>query len=449
MGGDSRNRAPAFRRDESMASEMSGELLDTDKLQQQLGGSMKLVEVTCQLAAQQDLEQILQTVTTSVCEALNCERASLYLYDEHKQELYTRAVTELEIAEIRTSVEGGITGWVARRRKIANIPDPHLDARWNSAIDRQTGFQTRNILAAPVISQHDGRLLGVLQLLNKLDGKFDDFDEQLIQAFASHAATALERALLVDEARRSQEIQVSLEMARNIQSGFLPAKLPHIPGYEVAAWWQPAEAVGGDYYDLLQLPDGKLGLAVADVSGHGVAASLIMASVRAMLHVLTRTLSDPDEIISLLSETIDPDLHDERFITFLMVALDPHKHEARFANAGHGPALHFHRRTQTFHKLRSTALPMGFLTDFRVPGGQPLQLEPGDLLLLATDGAVELRDGHNEIFGNERLQHIVREHCRLPAPALVDVIRKAITSFHTEAHPPDDITLLLVERKMG
>ncbi len=428
---------------------MSRELVDIDKLQQQLSGSMKLVEVTCHLAAQHDLESILQTVTDSVCEALTCERASLYLYDEQANELYTRVVTELEIAEIRTSVEGGITGWVARRKKIANIPDPHLDARWNSAIDRQTGFHTRNILAAPVVSPHDGRLLGVLQLLNKIEGKFEENDEQLIQAFASHAATALERALLLEEARRSHEIQVSIEMARSIQAGFLPARLPNIPGYEVAAWWQPAEAVGGDYYDLVDLPNGRLGLAVADVSGHGVAASLIMASVRAMLHVLTRTLSEPDEIISLLSETIDPDLHEERFITFLMVALDPQTHEVTFANAGHGPALHFSREPQTFRKLNSTGLPMGFLTDFKMPRGQPISLEAGDLLLLATDGAIELRNNQDEMFGLERLEQIVRENRHLPAPEMLNVIRKAITSFNKEEHPPDDITLLLLERKLG
>jgi len=428
---------------------MSNELVDVDKLQQQLNGSMKLVEVTCHLAAQHDLESILQTVTDSVCEALTCERASLYLYDEQTNELYTRVVTELEIAEIRSSLDGGITGWVARRKKIANIPDPHLDARWNSAIDRQTGFHTRNILAAPVVSPHDGRLLGVLQLLNKNEGKFEEADEQLIQAFASHAATALERALLLADARRSHEIQVSIEMARSIQAGFLPARLPDIPGYEVAAWWQPAEAVGGDYYDLVNLPNGRLGLAVADVSGHGVAASLIMASVRAMLHVLTRTLSEPEEIISLLSETIDPDLHEERFITFLMVALDPQTHEVTYSNAGHGPALHFSRGSETFHKLDSTGLPMGFLANFKIPHGRPVQMEPGDMLLLATDGAIELRNDRHEMFGRERLQQIVREHRHLPAPELLDVVRNAITSFHSEEHPPDDITLLLVERKLN
>ena len=423
------------------------EPIDPELLQQRLNGSMKLVETTCQLAAQHDLQQILETVTTSVCEALSCERASLYLYDEARKELFTRVVTELEIEEIRSSVDHGITGWVARRRMVANIPDPHIDARWNSAIDRKTGFHTRNILAAPIISAHDSRLIGVLQLLNKEGGSFDSFDEQLLQAFASHAATALERAKLLDDARRSNELKISIEVGRSIQTGFLPSSLPQIPGYEVAAWWEPAEAVGGDYYDLIHLPDGRLGLVVADVSGHGVGPSLIMASVRAMLHVLSRTRSSPDQILSLLSESITPDLHEGRFITFLMVALDPVRHELSFANAGHGPALHFHRATGEFEILDSTGMPIGFTDDYAVPQGPMIDLEPGDLLLLATDGAIELRNDRDEMFGRHRLEQVVRENSHLPAADLISRIRRAITSFHSKQHPPDDVTVLVLERK--
>ena len=422
--------------------------LDPEVLQQRLAGSMKLVEVTCKLAAQHGLDQVLQTVTSSVCEALACERASLYLYDEKRQELFTRVVTELEIEEIRSSIENGITGWVARRRKVANIPDPHHDARWNSSIDRKTGFRTRNILAAPILSAHSDRLIGVLQLLNKEQGSFDDFDEQLVQAFASHAAVALERAQLLEEARRSNELKVSIEMGRSIQAGFLPSRLPSVPGYEVAAWWQPTEAVGGDYYDLIRLPDGRLGLVVADVSGHGFGPSLIMASVRAMLHVLSRTQSQPEQILSLLAETITPDLTEGRFITFLMVALDPQTHELAFANAGHGPALHYRRATGQFQSLDSTGMPIGFTSEFAIPPGNNLKLDPGDLLLLATDGAIELRNAEDEMFGRQRLEDLVHRHCHLPAAELLAVIRTAIAEFHRQTHPPDDVTLLILERKL-
>ena len=127
-----------------------------------------------------------------------------------------------------------------------------------------------------------------MQLLNKHDGSFSQFDEQMIRAFAAHAATALERASLVADAQRSHELETAVNMGRRIQQSFLPRHLPKIPGYDLAAWWRPAESVSGDYYDVIPLPDGRLGLVVADVSGHGVGPSLLMASVRAMIHVLAR-----------------------------------------------------------------------------------------------------------------------------------------------------------------
>lgn len=420
-----------------------------DSSERKLAGLMKLVEITHGLAALHDLDKILQTITAGAGDALACERASLYLYDEQKQEVFTRVVTELEIEEIRTSIDFGITGWVARRKQIANIPDPRVDARWNSSIDRKTGFQTRNILAAPLISQHDERLVGVLQLLNKREGSFDEFDEHLLEAFALHAAAAIERSELVDEVRRAHALRVAVEVGHSIQASFMPVNLPTIAGYEVAAWWEPAEQVSGDYYDAIHLPDGRLGLIVADVSGHGVGPALIMASVRAMLRILAQRCSDPLEIVERLAKSIQPDLQEGRFITFFIVAIDPNSHEISYANAGHGPALHYRRDTNEFEHFPTTSLPLGVSADLEFPRGEPFDVKPGDLLLLATDGAIELRNERDEMFGRKRLERLVSRNRTLNAQDLLAVIRDAINRFHPRDHPPDDITLIILERKLN
>ena len=427
---------------------MPPETLDPELLQQRLGGLMKLVEITCKLAAQHDLDEILETVTEGVRESLDCERASLFLYDDDRRELYTHVATDLELEEIRTSIDHGITGWVARERKAALIADPDTDPRWNGTFDQESGFRTRNLLAAPVLSPRDGRTAGVLEALNKREAAFSEYDLRVLEAFAAHAATALERARLMDEARRSHELQVSVELGRSIQTSFLPRRIPRVPGYEIATWWQPAEAVSGDYYDVLGLPDGRLGIVVADVSGHGVGPSLLMASARAMLHVAAQTGSDPHQIISLLSETMYPDLQSGRFITFLMIALDPRAHRVTFANAGHGPALHFRRATREFLELEATCLPLGVASDVELSASRSFELAPGDLLVLATDGAFELRNQNDEMFGVDRLKQLIIENRRLPASELLTVVRKAITEFHPGDHPPDDITVLLLERKL-
>jgi serine phosphatase RsbU (regulator of sigma subunit) len=419
-----------------------------NRFEHRLAGLRKLLEITRELAAETELDRILQIITDGVCDAIECERASLFLYDPRKRELYTRVATELEIREIRMPIGDGINGWVGRNHRLLNVPRPALDPRWNSSFDGLTGFRTRNILAAPLLSRGDGRLLGTLELLNSTRGsEFDCGDEQLLEAFAAHAAASLDRADLLDNLRKTRELEGSLEAARNVQQGFLPQCLPVIPGYEIAAWWQPALGVAGDYYDAVTLPDGQIALVIADVSGHGLAASLIMAAARAMLHVLLRTQSDPARILTLLGATITPDLQAGRFITILLGMLDPGLHLFRFSNGGHGPAFQLQRSDGACRELEPTNCPIGVIPDDYRESADPVRFEPGDLLVLATDGAIEQRNAQGQMFGRERFEALVRRHQALPAVQLLDRLKGEIQQFFTSAHPHDDITLLIVERK--
>ncbi|MDZ4689091.1 MAG: GAF domain-containing SpoIIE family protein phosphatase [Planctomycetaceae bacterium] len=405
----------------------------------------RLLELALELGGEHDPERILQIATDGVCDAVGCERASLFLVDEARQELYTRVVTELEIAEIRHPLDRGTVGWVATQRQLLSVPHPPSDPRWDAGTDRKTGFTTRNILAAPVISPHDQRLLGVLQLLNKPAG-FAALDERLVQAFAAHVAVALERRRFLDESREAAVLRHTLEMGLKIQSTFLPDKLPDIPGYEVAAWWQPAEFVSGDYYDWFPLPDGRWGFAIGDVSGHGLAASLIMASVRAMVHVLVQTVSTPREFFAVLRNSIAKDLTNGRFITILFVGLDIHRHEVRTWNAGHGPAGIYHLRTGVYHPIAPTTTPLGFPSLELSHDDGLTRLDVGDLVVLGTDGVIEVRNADGEMFGNQRLQEMIEQYAALPAAELVSHISAAVRHFHGRPLPPDDTTLVVIRR---
>ncbi|MEX1231945.1 MAG: GAF domain-containing SpoIIE family protein phosphatase [Planctomycetaceae bacterium] len=416
-------------------------------LPERIVGLMGLLETTCQLAALWDEDEILKLVTNGVCAALDCERATLFLYDAESQELYTRVVTQLELREIRLPLGRGVSGWVAREQRLANIANPHEDPRWNPDVDRQTGFRTRNILAAPVVSAHDGRLCGVLQLLNKPGGAFDVFDEQIVRAYALHAAYALERAGLWKQARITQELQLSLEMGRKIQLGFLPHELPQIEHYEIASWWEPAEAVGGDYFDLLWFEEGRLRGVIADVSGHGVGASLIMASARAMWRVLANTGVAPDQTLNWLSDAISSDLREGRFITMLMAELDVHQHRLTYANAGHGPAMMYKAAERECFKLRSTGLPLGFSGEKRCVMGPSFDLAPGDVVLLATDGVIERKNPAGDYYGAARLTDALKHAHGLSAQEIVDAIKQSHADFSGNLPADDDITMLVLRRK--
>lgn len=421
-------------------------LPDSAELARRVESLHRLLEVSRSLAAEVDLDRILSTITREACHALDCDRATIYQYDSDTNELYTRIATELEVASIRKPLSQGISGSVAADRVIANISDPAGDPRWDSSVDAATGYRTRNILAAPLIAPHDGSLLGVLQLLNKQGGTFDSIDEELLVAFGQHASVSLDRARMIAEIKSQQATQASLNVAREIQRGFMPRELPVIPGYEVATWWFPNEAVGGDYCDVLKLQDGCTGLVIADVSGHGLGPALLMASVRAALRALTLDHSSSEVLLNLLGQSLGDDLQDGRFITMVFAALNSKDHRLEYANAGHAPAIHFRSSSDEFLPLEATGLPLGVLERPEYPQGPPLQLEAGDILILCTDGIVEAMDADYKQFGTARLQQIIRSFKSEPTAQMVEHIGAEVTRHYVGDSPPDDLTILALRR---
>lgn len=420
--------------------------LPVEELKQRLLALENLLDVTRHLARDIDLNAILEAITREACEALDCDRASLYQYDRKRQELFTRVAMDLEIAEIRKPLGEGISGDVARRRRLANVADPAGDPRWSSSVDEETGYRTQSILAAPLVASRDGELLGVLQLLNKRGGTFTPFDEELIVAFSQHAAAALDRTRLVDELRQRNAVEVSLDVAREIQRGFMPEKLPDVPGYELASWWFPNQAVGGDYCDVIGRDDGKLALVIADVSGHGLGPALLMASVRAALRALMLDHSQPDTLLQLLGKSLSADLQNGRFITLALVELDPRRHLVEYANAGHAPALHYSARQQTFQPLEATGMPLGVLDDPEYGSGLPVVLDRGDLVVLCTDGIVEAMDDDRQQFGQARLEQIIRENATAPVAEIVRLVGENVEQHYVGESPPDDLTILAARR---
>ena len=416
------------------------------ELERRIDSLNRLLEVSRSLAAEVDLDRILSTITREACHALDCDRATIYQFDPETNELYTRVATELEVASIRKPLNQGISGVVAAERVIANVPNPAADPRWDSSVDTATGYRTRNILAAPLIAPHDGSLLGVLQLLNKQVGTFDAIDEELLVAFGQHASVSLDRARMILEIKSQQATQASLNVAREIQRGFMPRELPVIPGYEVASWWYPNEAVGGDYCDVFKLRDGRTGLVIADVSGHGLGPAMLMASVRAALRALLLGHASTEVLLNLLGHSLGEDLQDGRFITIVLASLDAQTHRVDFANAGHAPALHYRNSSDQFESLEATGLPLGVLERPDYPQGPPIEMAIGDLLVLCTDGIVEATDADDQPFGVERLQQIVRSLKSESVPQLVEQIGVQVTEHYVGDSPPDDLTILALRR---
>ena len=408
-----------------------------------LDGLNRLLEVTRVLAEEIDLSRMLDTIVREASRALRCDRAILYQLDAKRNVL---SATAGVAAGLILPLEIGVAGYVARTREMLNVPAANRDSRWDATYDRLVGYQTQTVLAAPLIAARDGRLLGVLEMLNNAGGPFDADDEALAIAFSCHAAAALDRARLIDELHRRRELEHSLMAAREVQRRFMPSSLPAIPGYEVATWWFPNEAVGGDYCDVIPLGGGKTALTIADVAGHGLGPSLLMASVRAALRTLLLGESGPQALLEHLAIALAEDFESGAFITMFLGQLDPQRHELIHSNAGHGPVLVYRAGTSTFEELDSTGVPLGVIIPTQYPLAPSVTFLPGDLLVLVTDGIVESMDSRGQQFGVERLMALVARHPTMPLPELAREIGRQVELHYVGDSPPDDLTVLLLRR---
>ncbi|MFN0016769.1 MAG: PP2C family protein-serine/threonine phosphatase [Pirellulaceae bacterium] len=418
-------------------------MLSPERICNSLPGLNRLLEVTRVLALEIDLGRALDAIVKEASNALQCERALLYQYDPKRETLFTTAGTEVPVY---LKIDQGIAGYVARQRLMVNVPDTAQEPRWDSTYDKATGYNTKTILAVPLVAARDGRLLGVLEMLNNIGGPFDSDDESLAIAFSNHAAAALDRARLVEDIQRRKELEASLNIAREVQRRFMPSQMPQIEGYEAATWWFPNEAVGGDYCDVIPLTDGRTAFCIADVCGHGLGPSLLMASVRASIRTLLLSEASPQVLLESLGRALVDDFQHGAFVTMVMAMLDSKRHEVSFANAGHAPAMLYRAADRSFVELESTGLPVGVIDPPSCPLGPVLAMHPGDILVLGTDGIVESMDQRGTQFGNERLQECIVKGASGPLPELVRNIGRAVELHYVGDSPPDDLTLLAVRR---
>ncbi|MDD4868567.1 MAG: SpoIIE family protein phosphatase, partial [Mycobacterium sp.] len=300
----------------------------------------RLLDITRQMAASTDLSELLGTIVDATREVLDCQRATIFLYDRHTSELYSRVATGVE--SIRFPANRGIAGAAAQQRIVVNVPDAYADPRFNQEIDRQTGFRTHNLLTFP-LENLSGELMGVLQALNKSDGPFGAADEDLARVLSAQAGVALHRYVLLEEYAHKQRMARDLELARRIQQALFPEHTPAIGCYEVAGWNRAADETGGDCYDFIPLAGGRCAFLLADATGHGIGAALVMAQCRSLVRAMLSVTQDLSAVGARVNQFLGHDLLDDRFVTAFVGVLDPQRHRLEYVAAGQGPLLFLSR----------------------------------------------------------------------------------------------------------
>ena len=305
-------------------------------------------------------------------------------------------------------------------------------------------------MVVPLVSQ--GELIGLLNLGPRLSQQeYSADDRKLLNDLATQTAPAVQVAQLVrqqqQQAQERERIEQELRVARLIQQTLLPKELPDLPGYQLAAYYQPAREVGGDFYDFLELEDGRLGLVVGDVTDKGVPAALVMATTRTMLRASAQRLDSPGEVLKRVNDVMVPDIPPNMFVTCLYAILDPATGRLHYANAGHD--LPYRRKASGSaggaEELRATGMPLGLLPGMGYEEKE-IVLERGESVLFYSDGLVEAHDPQREMFGFPRLQGLVGAH-RSGGEAMVSFLLSELSRFVGEDwEQEDDITLVTLER---
>jgi sigma-B regulation protein RsbU (phosphoserine phosphatase) len=310
-------------------------------------------------------------------------------------------------------------------------------------------FRIRSVMCVPLCTS-EGKAFGVIQLdTQDRAKKFTQEDLKLLWGVANQAAIAMENARLHEEAVQRERIRRDLELATRVQNSFLPSSLPRVPGYEFYARYQPAQAVGGDYYDFIPLPQGRWAVAVGDVAGKGVSAALLMAKLSSDTRFCFLSEPDPAQALGKLNSQLFPFTSAmDRFVTLAVVVLDPSQHTAMLVSAGHPSPLLTRRggaSLQDAMPKTAAGLPLGMMESCTYESC-PLELQPGDNLFLFSDGVPDALDARNNPFSLAGIQRVVQEAGLVSAAVLGERIIKAVAQHASNRDPHDDITLVCLGR---
>lgn len=320
--------------------------------------------------------------------------------------------------------------------------DATSDARFQSS-ESIADFRIRSMICAPLFNS-DGGAIGALQIdTTDQRNRFEEQDVEVLAAVASQAAVAIQNAQLHDRALIQKAVEHDLKLAIEVQAAFLPNTAPELGGFRFHSYYSAANHIGGDYYDYIRLPDGRVGVVVADVVGHGVAAAMFMAKLSAETRFCLASEQDPAVAVAKLNDRMS-DLEVERFVTFLLLVLDPDDCSATIVNAGHMPPV-IRRSDATIEEpgMEESGMPISIMGGMDYESVK-IELMDGDLAMMYTDGVNEAMNAAGEQFGMDRIRDLVAEggtaedvNCRIVA---------ALKKHFGTTPPEDDICLVTIER---
>lgn len=380
-----------------------------------------------------DLDQLIDSVVHEVTHSFGCLEASVYLHDESRGELVMAGVhgcTAHSKGQRKKIGKEGMVGHVAATGRMHYAPDVRQDPYYMRCEE-----STLSEVAIPLLV--DDRLVGVFSTSHTELDAFPRRQLRILQALCDHVAVAIDNALRFQNERAARAaLDREADEARAIQQALLPKSSPYIPGFMISGRSVPARAVGGDWYDFIPFPDGRWGLVLADVSGKGTAAALLMSATRGMLRSLAEACCTPGEVLTKLNQLLVNDFPAGKFVTMVYAVLDPFAHNVVFANAGHLRPLFIDDRGEHFLDVER-GLPLGLANgDY---SETQISLPAGSRLIFYSDGITEAVNADEEEYGLCRLV----EHAVKPEASAVSIIDE-VRSFANGSGVRDDASVVFV-----
>ncbi|MFH1687397.1 MAG: SpoIIE family protein phosphatase [bacterium] len=397
-----------------------------------------LYEIGMKLSGSLSMDQVMREIVDSLRKALDFDAAGIYLINEESEEIEPVYSVGFEAnSDCHWSCGAGLVGAVFSSGQPLIVPDVRTDSRYVTAREG-----TISEIVVPIML--GDRPIGVINLEADRHDAFDNRAHSLMSAFASQAAMTIERARLHEQLIASQKIEEQLNIAREIQESFLPPQSPVIVGYDIAGRNIPSFQVGGDYYDFIHIIESQTGIAIADVSGKGIPASLLMAAFRASLIAEIRNNYSIRTICRKANNLMYESVRPGNFVSGVYGVLDSKNHVFTFANCGHNLPILL-RNDGRVEYLREGGPLLGVTPDAEYEE-RPVYLSPGEVVLLYTDGVTEVFDADGEEFGMDRLIEILWNNKDASAIEIQDVIYSTVRRFASPRHVFDDLTMVVIKR---
>jgi len=417
-------------------------LTTTDKLRM-------LLDITKKISRSLDLQEVLNLVMDTLDSLIPYDAAGIFVVrcvddpiagaTEEPCVFEAEAVRGYDIEELTNlhlKLGEGLIGQVA----LTGEPIISSDVRQNpNYINARS--QTRSEMVAPIISNTE--VIGVFDLESDELNAYSTDDLEVLMLLASQVAIIIEKVMLHEHLIEKKRLEGQLEVARQVQLELLPAKDPQLEGYDISAYNFPTEEVSGDYYDWVRIYEDQIGLVIADVSGKGVPAALLMAFLRASLRAATHIGYSPHISMAKVNYLLWESIERNQFVTAFYGILDVTNRTLTYTNAGHNPPILL-KQNGELRIMDRGSVPLGMFKDTRYHEYY-LTTEPGDVLVLYTDGVTEAHNLNGDEFGRDRLAQAVRQHARLGARELIAALQTEVIEWTEGRGATDDVTFFVIK----